>query len=82
VSVAISDQLQSQMSRVGALKDAIEGRRQDGRELDFGLVCSFSIPIVTLCALIVLLIFVILLNFIFFWLPLLRICLPVPKGRP
>jgi hypothetical protein len=25
-------------------------------------------------------IFVIILNLIFFWLPLLRICLPVPKG--
>ena len=67
------------MSRVGELKDAMEGRRKDGGELDFGLVCSFSIPIITLCALIVLMIFVILLNLIFFWLPLLRICLPVPK---
>ena len=45
------------------------------------MVCSFSIPIVTLVALIVLMIFVILLNLIFFWLPLLKICFPVPKVR-
>jgi hypothetical protein len=79
VTVAISDQMQRQMSRVGELGEMIKGNRKDSAELDFALVCSFSIPIITLCALIVLMIFVILLNLIFFWLPLLKICLPVPK---
>jgi hypothetical protein len=78
VSVGISEQLQRQMSRVGELKDDFKAK--EGQEIDFGLVCSFSIPIVTICALIVLMIFVIILNLIFFWLPLLKICLPVPKG--
>lgn len=80
VSIAISEQLQAQMGRVGELKDAMDGKRKDGGEIGFGMVCSFSIPIITLCALIVLMIFITLLNIIFFWLPLLKICLPVPKG--
>ena len=79
VSVGISEQLQRQMSRVGELKDDFKAK--PGQEIDFAMVCSFSIPIITLCradppdgdrrG---------LLNLIFFWLPLLKICLPVPKG--
>lgn len=44
-----------------------------------GMVCSFSIPIITLCALILLMIIVKLLDIVFFWLPFFQICLPVPK---
>ena len=80
VSVAISEQAQRQMSRVGELKD--DFARQDGAEVDFALVCSFSIPIITLAALICLMIIIGLLNLIFFWVPLLKICLPVPKVTP
>jgi hypothetical protein len=36
-----------------------------------------SIPIITICALILLMIIVQLLNIIFWWLPFFRICLPV-----
>jgi hypothetical protein len=79
VTMALSEQLQRQMSRVGDLKQTMDGDLKQGDEIGFGLVCSFSIPIITICALIVLLIFVMLLNIVFFWLPLLRICLPVPK---
>jgi hypothetical protein len=42
-------------------------------------ICSFSIPIVTLVAMILLMIIVSLLNIVFFWLPWVRICLPFPK---
>ena len=45
----------------------------------FGMVCSFSIPIITIVALILLLIFVKLLDIIFFWMPFFQICLPLPK---
>ena len=41
------------------------------------MICSFSIPIITICALIVLMIFVSLLNIVFWWLPFFRICLPI-----
>jgi hypothetical protein len=46
---------------------------------DGGIACSFSLPIITICALIVMLIMVKLLDMIFFWMPFLQICLPVPK---
>jgi hypothetical protein len=42
-------------------------------------ICGFNIPIITLCAFIVLSIFLALLNIIFFWLPFVKICFPVPK---
>jgi hypothetical protein len=45
----------------------------------WGMVCSLSIPIITLCAFILLLIFISLLNIVFFWMPFFRLCLPVPK---
>ena len=78
VSVGISRQLQRQMSRVGELKDDFKAK--EGQEIDFGMVCSFSIPIITLAALILLMVIVVVLNLFLFWLPLLKICLPVPKG--
>jgi hypothetical protein len=46
---------------------------------DGGMACSFSLPIITICALIVLMIMVKLLDMIFFWMPFFQICLPVPK---
>ncbi len=49
----------------------------------FGMICSFSIPIVTLCAMILLIIMVTLFDIFFRWLPLLFVCLPIPglKGK-
>jgi hypothetical protein len=49
---------------------------QDG--LEFGMICSLSIPIITICALILLMIIVSLLDFIFHWIPFFLICFPVP----
>jgi hypothetical protein len=49
----------------------------DGK-LDFGLLCTLSIPIITLCALILLIIIVFLLDVIFKWVPYLIFCLPIP----
>ncbi len=56
---------------------------RNGASLDIGMICSLSIPIVTLCALILLMIIVSLLDFIFRWLPWFVMCLPVPglKGK-
>jgi hypothetical protein len=44
-----------------------------------GMVCSFSIPIITICALILLMIIIKLLDIVFFWMPFFQICLPLPK---
>jgi hypothetical protein len=50
--------------------------KQDG--LSVGMMCSLSIPIITICALILLMIIVALLDFIFKWLPFLIFCFPLP----
>jgi len=49
--------------------------------VDIGMICTFSIPIITICALILLMIIVLLFDFIFKWLPLFRICFPLPKFK-
>ncbi len=46
--------------------------------LSIGMMCSLSIPIITICALILLIIIVTLLDFIFKWLPFLMVCFPLP----
>jgi hypothetical protein len=57
----------------------VKGCNSDG--VDIGMICTFSIPIITICALILLMIIVLLFDFIFKWLPLFRICFPLPKFK-
>ena len=47
--------------------------------MEIGMVCSLSIPIITICALLLLMIIVNLLNIIFRWLPFFLFCFPLPK---
>jgi hypothetical protein len=49
-----------------------------GGGLSLGWICGFNIPLITICAFFVLNIFLSLLNIIFFWLPFIKICIPVP----
>ncbi len=49
--------------------------------VELGMICTFSIPIITICAMILLMIIVLLFDFIFKWLPLFRICFPLPKFK-
>jgi hypothetical protein len=51
---------------------------KDDPSLSLGMVCSLSIPIITICALLLLMIIVNLLNIIFRWLPYFLICFPLP----
>lgn len=81
VAFMISDQLNQQMQRVKGLKDLMDGNVADPSGFGLGMICSFSIPIITICAFIVLMIFVILLNIIFFWMPFLKICFPIPTFK-
>lgn len=60
------------------LKDLMDGKKP-GPRIGFGMICGFSIPIITICAFIVLQIFLVLFNLLFFWLPFIRICIPFPK---
>jgi hypothetical protein len=77
VAFLISNKLREQMASVTDLKKALDGNLASGQSFDLGVICSFSIPIITICALIILLVFVILLNIVFWWLPFFRICLPI-----
>jgi hypothetical protein len=78
VRMELSAQLRKQVERVqGVTLSGLEdGDVPDKPGLNLGMVCSLSIPIITICALILLLIIVSLLNIVFFWLPLFKICLP------
>ena len=46
--------------------------------LSLGMICSISLPIITLCALILLMIMVSLFDIIFRWMAFFMICFPVP----
>ena len=75
-------ELHSQMNRIIDLKSTMNGTLNppsgaDG--LNVKWVCSFSISIVFIVALFLLLMFVIMLNLFFFWLPFFEVCLPVPE---
>lgn len=66
----------------GDPKKLRDGEGDPGDGLGLAWICSFSIPIITICAFIVLMIFVILLNLIFWWLPFLKVCIPYPTRQP
>ncbi len=81
VAFAISNKLRQQMDCATGtdVHKLLNGTADACTErVDLGMICSFSIPIITICAMIVLMIFVILMNIIFFWVPFLKICFPLP----
>lgn len=49
-----------------------------GNGVGLGWICSFSLQIIFLVAFIVMFIFLLLLNIVFFWMPFLKICFPIP----
>jgi len=55
--------------------------KANGDSLQIGMICSLSIPIITLCALILLLIMVSLLDLIFRWMPWFAVCFPILKRK-
>jgi hypothetical protein len=56
-----------------------KGPCKDGSGIDIGMLCSISIPIVTICALVLLMVIVSLLDLIFRWIPYFILCFPLPK---
>jgi hypothetical protein len=79
VGVVMGKQLRKQISRVIDAEKTIKKEMGPGDEFALGEICSFSLPIITLCALIVLMIMLGLLNMVFWWIPFLKICFPVKK---
>jgi hypothetical protein len=59
------------------LADGEGGEGGPGFNLDW--ICSFSIPIITICAFIVLNIFLSLFDIIFRWMLFIKICIPIPR---
>jgi hypothetical protein len=59
------------------------GPCKTGGGLELGMICTLSIPIITICALILLFIIVLLLDIIFKWIPFFVMCFPLPgfKGK-
>jgi hypothetical protein len=62
----------------GKAKDLMAGTGSLG-SLGLSWICSFNIPVITICAFIVLNIFLTLFNLIFGWLFFIKICIPFPK---
>ena len=52
-----------------------------GGGVGLGWICSFSIPLVTICAFFILNLFLSLLNIVFFWMAFIKICIPVPQKK-
>jgi hypothetical protein len=78
VGIIMSDKLREQVASVTDLQKALDGELASGESFDLGVICSFSIPVITIVALVVMIIFIALLNIVFWWMPLFRICLPIP----
>jgi len=49
--------------------------------VNIGMICTFSLPIITICALILLMVIVLLFHIIFKWLPWFIMCFPLPRFR-
>lgn len=79
VGFALGKQLRKQLTQTGEMLD--KKKLSPGLSFDLGELCSFSIPIITLCAFVVLMIMLSLLNIIFWWMPFLRICLPILRPK-
>ncbi|MBN8515071.1 MAG: hypothetical protein XXXNARYT_003545 [Candidatus Accumulibacter regalis] len=59
--------------------DLMDGKKPADSGLKLGWICSFNIPIITICAFIVLNIFLSLFDLFFRWMMFIKICIPFPK---
>lgn len=77
----VSFELPPQLANLlqGDMKKLATGDGSAPSSLGIGWICSFSIPIITICAFIVLNIFLSLFDIVFFWKAFVKICIPYPK---
>lgn len=79
VSFRVPDKLFSKMNAIDP-KKLFKGEEDDSvGSMGLDWICSFSIPIITICAFFVLNIFLSLFDLFFHWMLLIKICIPVPK---
>jgi hypothetical protein len=62
-------------------KDMLDGKGKTDSGVTLGWICGFNIPTITICAFIVLNIFLSLFDLIFGWLFSVKICIPFPKKK-
>lgn len=65
----------------GDMKKLKDGEKSGGPAMGIYWLCSFSIPAITICAFIVLNIFLSLFNIIFSWLAFIKLCIPIPRPK-
>ena len=82
VGFLLSDKLQKQICQASDFASLLKGNLGNCSDLQLGQICSFSIPIITIIAMMLMMIMAILLNFVFWWLPFLKICFPIPISAP
>ena len=63
----------------GDMKKLSDGEGSEPSKIGLGWLCSFSLPIITLCAFIVLNIFLTLFDIFLRWMLFIKICIPIPK---
>lgn len=70
------------MAGANSLKGAADGDvKKGGSGLALGWLCSFNIPFITICAFLVLNIFLSLFDIVFRWMLFIKICIPIPKRK-
>ena len=79
VAFKVPLEIQQFMDKIN-LQGLLDGEAKKKAGIKFGMICGFSIPLITICAFIVLQIFLVLLHIVFFWLPFIRICIPFPAS--
>ncbi len=80
VGFATSKALRNKIANIAG-KEILDGQKPAEGNFDLGHICSFALPIITLCAFILLLVIAVILNLVFWWLPFLKICFPVRSSR-
>jgi hypothetical protein len=79
VAFAVPKEMQG-LLELNDAKDLAEGNGKNSNvQLAIDWICSFSLPVITICAFIVLNIFLQLFNIVFQWLFWLKICIPFPR---
>jgi len=69
-----------QGSSLSGLSSGTASASGNGAQLNW--ICGFNIPLITICAFFILNMFLSLLNIVFFWLPFVKTCIPLPTPTP
>jgi hypothetical protein len=70
------------LSTSSAIKALYDSGAQPSGGLGIGYICSFSLPVISICAMISLSIILSLLNIFLGWMAWVKICLPIPQEEP